>query len=60
MLTEYRFVDTYHQPNLEYANYTFLSFVQRPDTTVTFEDIPEFRADLLRYFAEQKIESLST
>ncbi|SFE18066.1 phenylalanine--tRNA ligase subunit beta [Roseivivax sediminis] len=60
LLADWRLTDAFHKPGEAKANYTFYFHVQRPDRTVTSDDIAEFRADLLRYLEERKVESLST
>ena len=60
ILAEFRLVDAYHKKGESHASYTFLFYVQRTDSTITSEDIADFRANLLRYLEKKKVENLSS
>lgn len=60
ILAHSRLVDAYHKMGESHANYTFLFYVQRNDSTITSEDIAEFRANLLGYLKKNKVENLSS
>ncbi|MEL6619918.1 MAG: phenylalanine--tRNA ligase subunit beta [Pseudomonadota bacterium] len=60
ILADWRLVDAYHKSGETHANYTFLFQVQRADRTITSDDIADFRADLLQFLEQNKVENLSS